>query len=547
MKKFWLAMIALALAASMADAQTYKVLYNFGSKSGDPLGPFYGVIAQGRDGSLYSTSFQGGSFPILSGTVFRITLEGKPTVLYSFHGSDGANPVGGLTLGTDGQFYGTTNWGGPGAEKGRIFKITPGGTMTFLHDFTSGDGFPFAAPVQGIDGNFYGTTTNEITHYGADEGAVYKMTPSGAYTRLHVFGSNVASVGGPDGPVVQGKDGKFYGIVWCCDRSFFKITPSVDFQTLGTAGLGYLLRPLPLTSGLIQGSDGNFFGASPGSGVRPNGIVFKLTPAGTFILLHGLDGHGDGAFPIASLVQATDGNFYGTAQFGGAPSLIGSPGCGTIFQVTSAGLFTTVYTFPSDGSMGCNPAGTLVQHTNGLLYGAAESGPWGNTGGVFFSLDLGLPPFVRFIPEASRVGQTVGIFGQSFTGTTAVNFNGTPASFTVLSDTYLTAPVPSGATTGFVIVTTPGGTLTSNKKFQVRPQVLSFSPASGPVGTTVVITGVSLGGATRVTFGSTQTSFTQSSDTQVTATVPSGALTGHVGVTTTGAASYGHDVFTVTP
>jgi hypothetical protein len=187
-----------------------------------------------------------------------------------------------------------------------------------------------------------------------------------------------------------------------------------------------------------------------------------------------------------------------------------------------------------------------LHHTSGTLYGSTRLGGTAD-GGVFFSLDLGVPPFVRFLPEASRVGQTVGIFGQGFTGTTAVNFNGTPASFTILSDTYLTAPVPSGATTGVVTVTTPSGTLTSNKKFQVRPQVTSFSPASGPVGTTVVITGVSLGGATRVTFDGVDTTFTQNSGTQVTATVPSGALTGHVGVTTTGAASYGHDAFTVTP
>jgi hypothetical protein len=166
---------------------------------------------------------------------------------------------------------------------------------------------------------------------------------------------------------------------------------------------------------------------------------------------------------------------------------------------------------------------------------------------VFFSFDLGLPPFVRLLPEASRVGQTVGIFGQGFTGTTAVSFNNIPAQFTVVSDTYLTAPVPSGATTGFVTVTTSGGTLKSDKKFQVRPQVLSFSPASGAVGTAVVITGVSLGGATQVTFDGVETPFTQDSDTHVTATVPSAAGTGHVGVTTTGAASYGHTVFTVTP
>jgi hypothetical protein len=237
------------------------------------------------------------------------------------------------------------------------------------------------------------------------------------------------------------------------------------------------------------------------------------------------------------LVQATDGNFYGIT--------LGSlyDECGTIFRISSTGDFATLHRL--SGGDGCNPWVTLFQHTNGLLYGDTFVG--GAAAGVFFSLDAQLPQFVSFLPGASRVGQTVGMFGQGFTGTTAVSFSGTPAPFTVLSDTYLTASVPSGATTGFVTVTTASGTLTSNKKFQVRPQVTAFSPASSPAGTSVVVTGISLGGATRITFGSMQaTSFTQNSGTQVTAVVPSGAVTGKIGVTTMGAPSYSQSPFTVT-
>ena len=317
---------------------------------------------------------------------------------------------------------------------------------------------------------------------------------------------------------------------------------SVEYSAKTSFFRSHFLDGNGLYGPLVQGSDGDFYGSAWAGGSMNLGTVFRMTPGGTITVLHNFSGQGDDDLPVNGLVQATDGNLYGTTE--------GIPGCGSIFRITPAGSLTTLYTLPTDGSLGCYPSVTLLQHTNGVLYGGTFRG--GNNtivaegAGVFFSLDLGLPPFVRLLPEASRVGQTVGIFGQGFTGTSAVKFNGTSVSFTVVSDKYLTAPVPSGATIGFVTVTTPNGTLTSNKKFQVRPQVLSFSPASGPVGTTVVITGVSLSGTTRVTFDGVDTTFTQNSDTQVTATVPTGALTGHVGVTTTGAASYGHDVFMVT-
>jgi len=134
-----------------------------------------------------------------------------------------------------------------------------------------------------------------------------------------------------------------------------------------------------------------------------------------------------------------------------------------------------------------------------------------------------------------KVGQTVEILGQGLTGTTKVSFNGTPATFKVVSDTFLTATLPSGATTGLVKVATPGGTLTSNRKFLVLPTVLSFSPTSGPVGTSVTITGTSLTRTKGVGFGDqVLAQFTVNSDTQITAIVPQGAKTGPVGVKTLG-------------
>jgi hypothetical protein len=521
MRKRWFAILSLVLAAAIADAQTFKVLYNFGSKSGDPTNPFSANMVQGRDGNMVSTSYVGGINH--GGAFYELTPSGEFRKIFSFGAQ--VYPVGGLTLGTDGVLYGA-------ALSGLLFKIS-GGTLTTLHVFTGGeDGlYPGSAPIEGIDGNFYGTTTRGGGGANGGYGTVYKFTRSGTYEKLRGLPVDDQY---PEDPLVQARDGMLYGV---SSSAIFRVTLQGDLERdVAFLGVYGLIAPL------VQGEDGDFYSTTARGGIGW-GSVFKVTPTGVVTQLHSFTGpQGDGDYPIGTLVQAPDGDFYGTTA--GNNSLVD---CGTIFRTSSSGTYTKLFTFPSGGALGCNPASTLLQHTNGIFYGSTEDGGSAPYGGVLFSLDVGLPPFVRLLPEASRVGQTVGIFGQGFTGTTAVNFNGTPASFTVVSDTYLTAPVPSGATTGVVTVTTPSGTLTSNKKFQVRPQVTSFSPASGPVGTTVVITGVSLGGATRVTFDGVDTTFTQNSGTQVTATVPSGALTGHVGVTTTGAASYGHDAFTVTP
>lgn len=162
-------------------------------------------------------------------------------------------------------------------------------------------------------------------------------------------------------------------------------------------------------------------------------------------------------------------------------------------------------------------------------------------------MSVGLGPLVTFVRGTADVGKTVEILGQGFVGSTGVSFNGTAATFKVKSDTYIAAIVPVGATTGPVTVATPSGTLTSNVPFRVRPQILSFNPTSGAVGTQVTITGVSLTQTIGVSFGGVPaTSFTVNSDTQVTATVPAGALSGHIGITTAGGRTWSTAAFTVT-
>jgi uncharacterized repeat protein (TIGR03803 family) len=237
--------------------------------------------------------------------------------------------------------------------------------------------------------------------------------------------------------------------------------------------------------------------------------------------------------------MATDGNFYGTAGLGG------SENDGTIYRFSPDGNFSVLYNF--DGITGSQPYVTLRQHTNWILYGATYvGGP--HDQGVFYRLDVGLGPFVRLVSTIGKVGTPITILGQGLTGITDVSFNGTPATFKVWAGTFLTATVPSGATTGFVTVTTPSGTLTSNIAFRVHPEVRGFTPTRGSAGTRVVITGTSFTQTTKVVIGGVKaTSYTVDFDTQVTATVPAGASTGYIVLTTAGGKSRSPDLFTVVP
>ena len=448
--------LSIAAASLVGHAQTVKVLYNFGSKVGDPQKPLYsGIIAQGRDGNLYSTAQQGGAGG--GGAAFRITPTGMEMVLHNFDGNDGI-PWSGLTLGPDGWLYGTTEGGTTGG--GTVFKLSEkGGNPTVLHGLNGSDeeGVSQAPPICAADGNFYGTT---FGLFGQD-GTVYKVTPSGKFTTLHTFhntdGKNSSS------PLVQGTDGNFYGTTVLGGANFlgvvFKITPAGTYTVLhsfdGTNGS----EPW---SGLIQASDENFYGTTYTGGATNSGVIFKMTPAGKFAVLHSMNGTTDGAYPFAALVEATDGNFYGA----NSDVATAGAGTGTLFRITPTGHFKALYTF--SGNRHGEPFITLVQHTNGKFYGETEFGGTANAG-KFYSLDVGLKPFVALVSSSGKVGKSIGILGQGFKGTTSVSFNGTAATFKVSSDTYLTAMVPPGAISGRVIVVTSGGKLTSNKVFRVTP------------------------------------------------------------------------------
>jgi uncharacterized repeat protein (TIGR03803 family) len=166
------------------------------------------------------------------------------------------------------------------------------------------------------------------------------------------------------------------------------------------------------------------------------------------------------------LVQATDGNFYGTTQAGGTSVEGCVDGCGTVFKITTGGVLTTLHSFQlTDGDI----PEALVQATNGALYGPTTFGGTSRRYGTVFSLSVGLGPFVETLPTAGKTGATVKILGTDLTGATSVTFNGISAAFKVETPFLISTAVPSGATTGDVQVTTPSGTLTSNVSFVVKP------------------------------------------------------------------------------
>lgn len=369
-------------------------------------------LTLGTDGSYYGVTESGGSYN--GGTVFKLSLKGELTVLYNFtvEGSTGYEAVGSLVQGIDGNFYGATFGGGspPGYGNGTLFKITPSGTLTTLYmfDFTHG-AQPQAGPIQDTDGNFYGTTNRGGTYGG---GTVYKMTPKGVLTVLYNFG---------------GSDGS------------------------------------PAFAGLIQDADGNFYGTTSYGGPDNDGAVFKITPKGAFTILHTF-AETDGRSP-AGLMRATDGNFYGTTGYGGV-----NDSDGTIFEMTPAGEVTTLHNF--DGTDGANPI-MMIQDTSGTFYGITGGGGDLNCDptygcGTVFSLATGLSPFVEAVPTMGNVGTTVTILGTNLEDATSVSFNETAATFTVISSSEITTAVPSGATTGHVKVTTKSGTLLSNVLFRVK-------------------------------------------------------------------------------
>ena len=359
----------LSVISVTAPGITMSTLWSFtDGNSGEFL---YSPLAQGKDGNFYGTTVEGGTSG--DGTVFRITTNGTLTTLLSFNGNNGAIPYAGLYLGKDGYFYGTAYTGGTYSD-GTIFRITTGGALTLLTTFNGNNGmYPVAGLVQGSDGNFYGTAL-EGGAYGY--GTVFRMTTSGALTTLVAF--NYTDGADPSPVLVQGSDGNFYGTTETGGTksglgTIFKVTPSGTLTSLYSFSGGND-GAVPI-AGLVQGVDGSFYGTTYEGGAYGSGTLFKITAAGAFTVLYAFTGGSDGAYPWGGLVQATDGNLYGTTQSGG------TYGFGTVFQIAPTGPLNTLVQF--EGYNGANPSAALVQGTDGNLYGTTEAGGSAGDGTIF--------------------------------------------------------------------------------------------------------------------------------------------------------------------
>jgi uncharacterized repeat protein (TIGR03803 family) len=448
-------------------AQTFTTLFNFDKTDG--AGPTGGLV-QATNGYLYGTTDEGGTYG--GGTVFKITPFGRLTTLHTFDGVNGQYPRAGLVQAANGDLYGTTENGGENGG-GTVFQITLSGMPTTLYSFCSlgvlcADGeYPlYGTLVQAANGDLYGTTLGG----GANSvGTIFKINPSGTLTTVSSFCFEGCG-GDPFAGLVQATNGDFYGTAESGGANghnggtVFKITPSGTLTTLysfcSQSGCTDGENPY---AGLVQATDGNFYGTTVGGGANGDGTVFRITPTGALTTLYSFD-ITDGETPPAGLVQATDGNLYGTTAYGGAN------GGGTIFQITPSGTLTTLYNFCSQSGCtdGQNPWAGLVQATDGNFYGTTNGGGANNDGTVF-SLSVGLGRFVETRRTYGEVGALVEILGTDLNGSTSVSFNGATAVFNVISSSLITTTVPAGATSGKIQVVTQSGTLSSNVPFRVLP------------------------------------------------------------------------------
>jgi len=476
---------AVSGTATPAHAQTYSPLYSFPGGTTEPGTPA-GILAQGQDGNLYGVSGAGGSGNCYNargqlvgcGTIFLIVLPiptgGQPTVLllHSFSTKDGCTV--GLNLGSDGNFYGgCVNNGAYG--KGYVFQFNPNTLdLIDLHDFCQQgppncpDGAtPSSRPVEGTDGNYYGTTLSGGAH---GYGTVYYINPTTkALTTILNF-TNDPNVSYPSGPLFLGSNGNLYGATKggvptmpACPPNcgaVYEISNSGAFFKVLHTFTGSSDGATP--NGVFQGKNGDFYGTTlQGGGENNQGTIFTMTPTSN----EAFDSY---SFPSTAsglpraLSQASNGDLYGDA-FGGN-------GDGSLFGIPPKGS-PLIYTYDlsmNGGAYGVAPDSAL-SHTSGILFGVTAQGGADNHG-VFYSLTLPeAPEFCRPQIAVGQVGDPIGILGQGFSPSSEVYFGDVQATVTSATGNFITTAVPTGAQTGMLTVKTGSKNLESVGPFYVLP------------------------------------------------------------------------------
>ena len=471
-------------------------------------------------------------------------------------GNSGAFELSALAEGSDGNFYGVSAFGGAGGY-GYVYKvIRRTGRIIHLHDFSYTDGAtPRGKLVQGTDGDFYGTTeaggANMSDYCYAGQlyqkgrcGVAFKVSSGGSFTKLHDFYTAADSyLADPSNGMIQASDGNFYGIAMV---DFPRVNAAVFRMTADGTTIPIYQIPSDLLSysGLIQGVDGYLYGTTGGDGAAyGSGMFFRISLAGAFQSLHVFSGS-DGATPSGTLMQGKDGAFYGTTQYGGITTghcIYG--GCGVIYKMTTDGTETVLYRFTGSALDGEWPQYSgLVQTHDGSLYGTTGGNPYGDAGATYCYIGKIASSGCGTIYRITTAGQFQQLHSLSY-GDSALGI-WPLASMILASDGNLYGPTIAGGGWG-------AGTI---YRLQLNPltpvvAITGTSPASGPPGTSVTINGVGFTGTTQVTFptgAATPINFSVISDTQIGIVVPGNGVTGAIGISAPRGTTFSPTLFTVT-
>jgi uncharacterized repeat protein (TIGR03803 family) len=351
---------------------SYTVIYNFAGRPNDGDGPGAEVTLDSA-GNIYGTTEEGGSYGTGNGlgTLFKVATDGTESLLHAFGGAgDGKAPNGAMVLEPNGDLIGTTSEGGFG--NGTIWKLAADGTYTVLHSFFATEAKVVRGKlIQGRNGNFYGTS---LFGGARGYGTVFKFNTKGTVTVLHTFDGSDGD--GAQQGVISDKAGNLYGVTAYGgvhdEGTVYKIAKDGTFSTLynftGGSDGGFLY------SGLAIDKDGSLYGSTYLGGTASAGTVFKLAPGGTLTTLYNFTGGADGANPVGDMLLMGD-KLYSTTIYGGDPGC----GCGVIFEIIK-GKEKVLEAFTATSGDGYSAG--LVPF-NGVLYGTTENGSTGDNGVVF--------------------------------------------------------------------------------------------------------------------------------------------------------------------
>ena len=372
------------------NTNSYTKVFDFISAANG--GTPYGSLIEATDGKLYGLTESGGANN--TGVIFQFDTTTEAYVKkFDFDNlTTGANPGGTLLQAADGKMYGITELGGAN-NVGAAFQFNPSsGSFIKKFDFNStpNGSTPYGSLMQATDGELYGMTKIG----GANNmGVLFQLdTATNILTKKFDFDS--LSGYNPRGALIQATDGKLYGMTNLGGTknfgTLFQYDPVTntfikknDFDSTTTGSYPY--------GSLVQATDGNLYGMASSGGVNNLGVIFQYNPSNdTIIKKYDFDGAAHGMAPFGSFVQATDGNLYGMTNSGGANS------AGIIFQYNpSTDTFTKKYDF--DGTAhGSEPYGSLTQATDGKLYGMTSTGGSHNDG-VLFQYDFSSNTFAKKI------------------------------------------------------------------------------------------------------------------------------------------------------